>query len=128
MSPNAILRTKTNILTWQVENPRKQDQGNNTMEIQINLALIEKLVHAPLINTTAPSGFQPSRNELPEDIGQWPENWRAEFTEQADAFQVALLETASSRSDGDLSRQQAEEWAETIVRAAYRLRKTNKGE
>jgi len=56
-----------------------------------------------------------SRTELPDRIADWPEPWREEYEERA-----AIMEF-----DGMLSRQQAEQWAETIVRAAYRLNHKN---
>ena len=50
------------------------------------------------------------QDELPVDIAAWPQDWREEFEERA-----AIMEY-----DGDLSRDEAEQWAETIVRAFYR--------
>ena len=52
--------------------------------------------------------------ELPEEVADWPEDWLEEYEERA-----AIMEY-----DGSLARQEAEQWAETIVRAAYRLHKT----
>jgi hypothetical protein len=49
--------------------------------------------------------------ELPSDVRDWPEDWREEFEERA-----AIMEY-----DGMLSRPEAEQWAETIVRAAYQV-------
>ena len=49
--------------------------------------------------------------ELPEDIDCWPADWKEEFEERA-----AIMEY-----DGMLDRPQAEQWAETIVRAAFRV-------
>ena len=49
--------------------------------------------------------------ELPDSIGEWPRAWLDEFDERA-----AIMEY-----DADMPREQAEAWAETIVRAAYRL-------
>ena len=65
------------------------------------LRVIEQLVHAPIC---APW-------ELPASIDDWPEDWREEYEERA-----AIMEY-----DGGLQREQAEQWAETIVRAAYHL-------
>ena len=52
------------------------------------------------------------QDELPTDIEDWPEDWQEKFEEQADIMEF----------DGGLTRQQAEEWAETIVRAFYKTR------
>jgi hypothetical protein len=51
--------------------------------------------------------------ELPARIEDWPDGWREEFEERA-----AIMEY-----DGMLSRSEAEQWAETIVRATYRVNK-----
>jgi hypothetical protein len=51
--------------------------------------------------------------ELPARVEDWPEAWREEFEERA-----AIMEY-----DGMMSRPEAQQWAQTIVRAAYRVNK-----
>ena len=46
---------------------------------------------------------------LPDDVNDWPEDWQDEFEERA-----AIMEY-----DGNLSRDEAEQWAETIIRAFH---------
>ena len=50
-------------------------------------------------------------DNLPADVNDWPEDWRYVYEERA-----AIMEY-----DGNLTRQEAEQWAETIVRAAHNL-------
>ena len=54
---------------------------------------------------------RPHEHALPDDVNDWPEDWREEFEERA-----AIMEY-----DGNLSRGKAEQWAETIVRAAWNI-------
>ena len=49
------------------------------------------------------------QDELPIDIAAWPQDWREEYEERA-----AIMEY-----DGNLSRDEAEQWAETIIRAFH---------
>lgn len=87
--------------------------------MSVNLELIERLVRSESAESTdlrlAP--HTPNTTELPADIDDWPAEWREEFEERA-----AIMEF-----DGSLNRQEAEAWAETIVRAAYRLRQKDGG-
>jgi len=53
------------------------------------------------------------QGELPADVADWPEEWLEEFEERA-----AIMEF-----DGELTTVEAEDWAETIVRAFYQLNK-----
>ena len=48
---------------------------------------------------------------LPADINLWPEDWREEYEERAAIMDKDFY--------GSLSRAEAEQWAETIVRAFY---------
>ena len=72
--------------------------------MSVKLEIIEELVHAKPLQTL-------QREELPDDVADWPESWHEEFEERA-----AIMEY-----DGELPRVEAEQWAETIVRAAYHL-------
>jgi hypothetical protein len=63
--------------------------------------LLTRLVQAPVIGMA----------DLPGDIADWPKEWVEEFEERAGIMEF----------DGMLSRTEAEEGAETIVRAAYRV-------
>ena len=51
-------------------------------------------------------------DDLAPNPDDWPDDWRYVYEERA-----AIMEF-----DGNLNRQDAEQWAETIVRAAYKLR------
>ena len=64
----------------------------------VKLAIIERLVQA-----------EPAFLELPTRVADWPKDWREEYEE-------TILEF-----EDNLSRADAEQWADTIVRAAYRL-------
>ena len=81
--------------------------------MSVNLEIVERLVHAkpPLPAET---------DELPANIADWPEDWREEYEERA-----AIMD---KEYYGSLSREAAEAWAETIVRAYYRLHQKNTGE
>ena len=63
-----------------------------------------------LQETKEPQAAVPFAN-LPSNVSDRPEDWQYEYEERA-----AIIEY-----DGDLNRPEAEQWAETIVRAAYRL-------
>ena len=52
------------------------------------------------------------QGELPSDMDDWPEDWREVYEERA-----AIMEY-----DGNMPRPQAEQWTETIVRAAYQVK------
>lgn len=52
---------------------------------------------------------RPYKTDLPAEIEDWPDDWRYVYEERA-----AIMEY-----DGNLSRPEAEQWAETIARAAY---------
>ena len=54
---------------------------------------------------------RPHEDVLPDDVNDWPEDWQHEYEERA-----AIMEY-----DGNLSRQEAEQWAEVIVRAAHNV-------
>jgi hypothetical protein len=66
---------------------------------------MDKLVNAPLLET----------DELPVYIEHWSREWREEFEERA-----AIMEF-----NGGMNRIEAETWAESIVRAFYRLSHNN---
>lgn len=68
----------------------------------VRLDIIEKLIRT-----------EPLTHELPANITDWPEDWREEFEERA-----AIM---GGEFYGSLSRPEAEAWAETIIRALYRL-------
>ena len=53
------------------------------------------------------------QDELPMDIDDWPEDWRDEFEERAAIMDKEFY--------GSLDQEDSEQWAETIVRALYRL-------
>ncbi len=74
--------------------------GTRSNLMSIKLEIIEKLVRA-----------EPLIQDLPTNIADWPEDWREVFEERAGIMEY----------DGYLSRDEAEQWAETIVRAAYKL-------
>ena len=71
----------------------------------VNLEIIRRLV-------------APADDELPLETRDWPADWHVEFEERA-----AIMEY-----DGRLPRPQAEQWAETIVRAAYSLHERSIGD
>lgn len=75
--------------------------------MSVNLTIVEKLIR---------DDFQDG--DLPSNIADWPEEWREEFEERA-----AIMEF-----DGNLDCEEAEQWAETIVRAAYRLHRKQGGD
>lgn len=64
--------------------------------MSVNLEIIRELV-------------KPRNDDLPADVTDWPEDWLYVYEERA-----AIMEY-----DGHLTRQEAEQWAETIARAAY---------
>jgi len=74
----------------------------------VKLEIIERLVRAKALLTDHP--IDP--DELPATVNDWPEDWRDEYEERAGIMEF----------DGNLSRQEAEQWAETIVRAAFKVR------
>ena len=80
--------------------------------MSVNLAIVEKLIFSD-------PAFAKDKNnmeELPIEIANWPEDWREEFEER----------TAIMTEDSGLPCAEAEQWAETIVRAFYRQHGANK--
>ncbi len=75
--------------------------------MSVKLKIIEKLVR-----TNPAMDCFVEIDELPNDVTDWSPDWWEEFEERA-----AIMEF-----DGNMSRLDAETWAETIVRAAYRLK------
>ena len=71
--------------------------------MSVSLAIVRKLVLSEIRTHTI---------ELPVDLNDWPEDWYEEYLERA-----AIMEF-----DGNLAREEADQWAETIVRAAYRVK------
>jgi len=67
--------------------------------MSVNMKIIRGLIQS-----------KPPPPELPARMDDRPDGWREEYEERA-----AILEY-----DGMMNRPQAEEWAETIIRAAYR--------
>ena len=86
--------------------------------MSVKMEIIERLIQAkplPRVGCIASDGLLDNiiaPDELPDNIADWPDDWRDEFEERA-----AIMEF-----DGHLRREEAEQWAETIVRAAYELR------
>lgn len=82
--------------------------------MSVKLEIIERLIRAkplPGISIIEP-------DELPENIADWPQDWQEEFEERA-----AIMEF-----DGHLIREEAEQWAQIIVRAFYRRHRQDTGE
>ena len=85
--------------------------------MSVKMEIIERLIRAkPLPKICYAALVELPDNiiepdELPDNIADWPKDWREEFEERAAIIQY----------DGLLNREEAEQWAETIVRAAYRL-------
>ncbi len=81
--------------------------------MSVNLQIVETLVKPRSVSKVA----RTKAGELATEITDWPEDWREVYEERA-----AIMEY-----DGNMPRPQAEQWAETIVRAAYKVGSAEEG-